>query len=155
MDLQRDFLEENGRMPVGKNDADPVIASANRLLKHAESAGWLQVFIKNEYRKADWIGNLFRKGAAIEGSIGAEIDPRIPLPTGALVVSKAKPDAFTNLALAEILRGAGIRIPVGVYPIEPECGTAVLSVVLCDRPSAHLSTPGSSPTFPVCDMAQS
>ncbi len=109
IDLQRDFLEENGRMPVGKNGADLVIASANRLLKHSESAGWLQVFIKNEYRKADWIGNLFRKGAAIEGSVGAEIDPRILFPAGALAVSKAKPDAFTNPVLAEIMSSAGIR----------------------------------------------
>jgi nicotinamidase-related amidase len=109
IDLQRDFLEENGRMPVGKNGAELVIASANRLLKHAESAGWLQVFIKNEYRKTDWIGNLFRKGAAIEGSAGAEIDPRVPFPAGAVVVSKARPDAFTNPALAKILTSAGIH----------------------------------------------
>jgi nicotinamidase-related amidase len=109
IDLQRDFLEENGRMPVGKNGAELVIASASRLLKYAESVGWLQVFIKNEYRKADWIGNLFRRGAAIEGSAGAEIDPRIPFRAGALVVSKARPDAFTNPALAEILTSAGIH----------------------------------------------
>jgi hypothetical protein len=48
-----DFFEENGWMPGGKKGAELVIASANRLLKPAESVGWLQVFMKNEYRNAD------------------------------------------------------------------------------------------------------
>jgi len=109
LDLQRDFLETSGRMPISAGDADMVIAAANRLVRHAESAGWQQIFIRNEFREADWIGNLFRRRAAIEGSVGAEIDPRVVFPTSSLVISKAKPDAFTNPALAEALRSAGIR----------------------------------------------
>jgi nicotinamidase-related amidase len=48
-------------------------------------------------------------GTLEEGSAGAEIDPRVPFPADALVVSKAKPNAFTNPALAEILTSAGIH----------------------------------------------
>jgi len=109
LDLQRDFLEASGRMPVSPGNADWVISSANRLVMHAERAGWKQIFIKNEFLKSDWIGNLFRKSAAIEGSVGAEIDPRVALPARSSVISKSKLDAFTNPALGEELKSAGIR----------------------------------------------
>lgn len=109
LDLQRDFLEMSGRMPISAGNADIVISSANRLVRHAERAGWKQIFIKNEFLKSDWIGNLFRKRAAIKGSLGAEIDPRVVFPAGSSVISKSRPDAFTNPALAEVLGSAGIR----------------------------------------------
>ncbi|MGD0885459.1 MAG: cysteine hydrolase [Thermodesulfovibrionales bacterium] len=109
LDLQRDFLESCGRMPISAGNADIIISSANRLVRHAERAGWKQIFIKNEFRKSDWIGNLFRKRAAIEGSVGAEIDPRVVFPTGSSVISKSRPDAFTNPTLDEILKSARIR----------------------------------------------
>jgi nicotinamidase-related amidase len=109
LDLQRDFLETGGRLPISAADADMVIAAANRLVRHGEKAGWQQIFITNEFRKSDWIGNLFRKSAAIEGTFGAEIDPRVIIPTGSSIISKSRPDAFTNPALAEVLKSAGIR----------------------------------------------
>lgn len=109
LDLQRDFLEANGRLPVTAEDADRVVASANRLSSHAEKSGWKLIFIKNEFRKADWIGNVFRKGAAIKGSAGAEIDPRVTVPSTASIVSKSSPDAFTNPELEEILKSESIR----------------------------------------------
>jgi len=96
-------------MSVGAINADILIATANRMLLHAEFAGWKVIFIKNEYRKADRIGNFFRKSAAIEGSIGAEIDRRIRVPAAATILPKSNPDAFTNLKLAEILKDAGIQ----------------------------------------------
>ena len=109
LDLQRDFLEGNGRMPVGTGNADRVIASANRLLQHAGNSGWKQIAIKNEFRRTDWLGNLFRHGAAIAGSVGAENDPRVHFPANITTLTKSMPDAFTNPALAEILHGSGIR----------------------------------------------
>jgi nicotinamidase-related amidase len=109
LDLQRDFLRTDGRMSVGAINADIVIATANRMLSHAEFAGWKLILIKNDYRKADRIGNFIRKGAAIEGSIGAEIDPRIRVPAAAAIFTKSKPDAFTNPKLAEIFKGEGIQ----------------------------------------------
>ena len=109
LDLQRDFLEGNGRMPVGTGNADRVIASANRLLQHAEHAGWMIVVIKNEFRRTDWLGNFFRHSAAVEGSAGAENDPRVHFPANVTTMAKSRPDAFTNPALAETLQGSRIR----------------------------------------------
>lgn len=109
LDLQRDFLDPNGRMPISTKNAGRVISSANRLSEHAAACGWLQIFIKNEFRKADRIGNFFRKGAAVEGTVGAEIDPRILIPANGLVMSKTTSDAFAQTALAGILENSGIR----------------------------------------------
>src|SRR5208282_3149341 len=109
LDLQRDFLEADGRMSVGVKNGARVITTANRLLRHARGAGWKEIFIKNEFPRADQIGNLFRNGAAIQGSVGAEIDPRIHLPADGLVLSRSKSDAFTNPVLAAVLGSLRIR----------------------------------------------
>ena len=109
LDMQRDFLETSGRMPISTKNANMIISSANLLLRHAEKVGWTQIFIKNEFRKSDWIGNLIRKNAAIKGSAGAEFDPRVAFTKNFSVISKSRPDAFSNPALAKILKSAGIR----------------------------------------------
>jgi len=109
IDLQRDFLEANGRMAVSAADASQVVSLANRLIQHGESAGWKLIFIKNEYPKSDLIGNLFRKGAAIEGSRGAELDPRVIVPFSGLVLTKSRPDAFTNPEVEETLTSGAVH----------------------------------------------
>lgn len=125
LDLQRDFLEADGRLTVGKENAEPVIQSANRLLSHAQSAGWKLVFVKNEFRKRDWIGNFFRNHAAIEGAAGAQIDPRVAVPATAPIFVKSRPDAFTNPGLEKMLRDASIRrlIVLGVMTEACVCAT--------------------------------
>ena len=109
LDLQRDFLEANGRMAVGVAEANQVVSLANHLIQHAQCAGWNLIFIKNEYPRADRLGNLFRKGAAIEGSAGAELDPRVAVPSTGVVLTKSRPECVTNPALAEALNAGAIR----------------------------------------------
>lgn len=125
LDLQRDFLEAGGRLTVGERHAAPVIESANRLLKHAAGADWKLIFVKNEFRKDDWLGNFFRNRAAIAGAAGAAIDPRVNLPPTAHVVSKSESDAFSNPALLEHLTAASTdRIVVlGVMTEACVCAT--------------------------------
>ena len=109
VDLQRDFLASDGRMPVRREHAGRVIDAANRLLNHADLVPWKTVFIKNAFRQDDWLGNLVRGKAAIEGSVGAEIDPRVMVPPDAEFVAKAQADAFSNPALASMLQAASIH----------------------------------------------
>jgi nicotinamidase-related amidase len=109
IDLQRDFLEANGRMAVSAVVASQVVSLANRLIQHGENAGWKLIFIRNEYPKSELIGNLFRKGAAIEGSRGAELDPRVIVPFSGLVLTKSRPDAFTNPELEETLASGAVH----------------------------------------------
>jgi len=108
LDLQRDFLQPDGRMTVGAN-ANKIIDAANLMLKHAEGAGWDIVFIRNEFPKSDWIGNFFRKGASIVGSTGAEMDPRILRPKNCSFFSKSQSDAFSNPALMAHLKDEKIQ----------------------------------------------
>ena len=126
IDLQRDFLETNGRLPVGGENADRVIATSLRILNHARTAGWKLIFIKNEFKKHDWRGNLSRNNAAIAASPGAEIDPRIPVPADAEIFSKAKSDGFSNPALEASLKASAIRqiVMLGLMTEECVCDTA-------------------------------
>jgi nicotinamidase-related amidase len=109
IDLQRDFLEAGGRQSVGPEKAGRVIETANRLVKHAAMAGWQIIFIKNEFSKNDWLGNLLRGGPAIQGSPRAEMDPRVMMPENASIIRKNKASAFTNPALDDLLRKLAIR----------------------------------------------
>ncbi len=109
IDLQRDFLEANGRQSVGPERAARVIETSNRLVKHAAVAGWQTIFIKNEFSKNDWFGNLLRGGSAIQGSAGAEMDPRVMVPENAPMIRKNKASAFTNPALEDLLKKSAIR----------------------------------------------
>ena len=129
IDLQRDFLETNGRLPVGGANADRVITTPLRLLNHALNLGWKLVFIKNEFAKNDWLGNFLRKNSAIAGSPGAEIDPRIPVPARAHIFSKAKSDAFSNPSLE----------PCGVLPIPQQGGFEWLIHQKADSPLVTLA----------------
>jgi nicotinamidase-related amidase len=130
IDLQRDFLETNGRLPVGRENADRVIAASLRILNHALTAGWKLIFIKNEFKKRDWLGNFSRNNSAIAGSPGAEIDPRIPVPGNAEIFSKAKSDAFSNPALEASLKVGSIRqiVMLGLMTEACVCATASSAV---------------------------
>ncbi len=116
IDLQRDFLQPSGRMFVGKRQADSVIECSQRLISFAQSNDLQPILIVNQFSAHDRLGNFFRRHAAIAGSVGAEIDPRI-VPQGFPCFTKDTSDAFSNTELNDFLRGQGIThlIIVGVY----------------------------------------
>jgi nicotinamidase-related amidase len=116
LDLQIDFLSDNGRMPVGSANAERVILAANRMIKIYEDRRWPIIVIYNQFKKTDKIANFFRKFAAIEGSEGGNMDPRIHVHDG-IFISKTKSSAFTNPDLSEHLKNMCIDNVVlcGVY----------------------------------------
>ena len=116
IDLQRDFLQPSGRMFVGKKQADSVIECARRLISFALSNDVQPILIVNQFSVHDRFGNFFRRYAAIAGSVGAEIDPRIAS-QGFPCFTKETSDAFSNAELNDFLRGQGIThlIIIGVY----------------------------------------
>jgi nicotinamidase-related amidase len=126
IDLQRDFLEASGRMPVEPEDAEVVVTVANRLLAHAQRVGWLPIFIKNEFSPNDGLGNLLRRGAAIAGSRGAEVDPRVSQPPDAPAFSKCRADAFTNPALQTFLQENEIHNLIAVGVMAEACVRATV-----------------------------
>jgi len=110
IDLQRDFLGAIGsRMPVDTAGAIAVISAANTVLAGKRLPGALPLLIVNRFAPKDLVGNFFRHRAAIDGSPGAELDPRIYPTAGVAVIPKRRPSAFTNPDLEGILAAQQVR----------------------------------------------
>lgn len=110
VDLQRDFLGAIGaRMPVDSVGAIGVISAANAVLGGKRLHGALPLLIVNRFRPRDLVGNFFRHRAAIEGTPGAEIDPRVHPTAGVAVIAKRRPSGFSNPELERTLAAHQVR----------------------------------------------
>jgi len=110
IDLQRDFLDSgNGRMPVDRPGAEAVVRAANGVLSGRVLAGALPVLVLSEFPRDAFIANFFRKNAAVAGSAGAMLDPRIENAGTARGFTKAAPSAFSNPELEKYLRAEGVN----------------------------------------------
>lgn len=110
MDLQRDFLDrEAGRMPVDERGAKATLRVANEVLSRALLADALPILVTNKFPAAARVANFFRHGAAISGTAGAELDPRLLRSGSELVVTKASANAFSNPELQRHLDLHGVK----------------------------------------------
>ena len=116
IDFQDDFLADDGRMPVARNQVEPVLAATRAAIAQAQARGDLIVQIGNEFRPHDLVGNLARRGAAVSGRPGTRWDPRFAAP-GAVYLAKWKGNAFCNPALEKLLREHRIQeiVVAGLY----------------------------------------
>jgi len=116
IDFQIDFLSDNGRMPVGEENANRIISTANRLIDIHKERHWPIIVIYNQFKKSDVIGNFFRKHAAVEESAGGRLDPRLYVDDAPLF-PKSSSSAFTNPNLSGYLRenSIGHVVICGVY----------------------------------------
>jgi nicotinamidase-related amidase len=119
MDLQRDFLADDGRMPVARDQVTGMLDATNALLARATELGLDVVYVRNAFSEWDVIGNLARNGAAVAGSDGARLDPRVRA-VGNAGFTKDQPDAFSNPELDAHLR-------------EHEIGRLVVAGVFADQ----------------------
>ena len=102
LDLQVDFVDPAGRLPISRDQISPVLAAANRAI--AAANGHLAVaYIGNEYGFWDIPGNWFRRGAAMKSSFGSALDPLVTRIAGAPYFAKHRGDAFSNDALERFL----------------------------------------------------
>ncbi|MBV8656422.1 MAG: cysteine hydrolase [Burkholderiales bacterium] len=118
LDLQVDFLDsKQGRMPVGERDAARIIAIAAALLSGSALEGALPVLVVNAFPQSQHVANFFRNHAALAGSAGAELDPRIRVPDGVRIFAKSEANAFSNPDLHTFLQSKSINrvCVVGVY----------------------------------------
>jgi nicotinamidase-related amidase len=116
VDMQKDFLDPKGRLPVDSGQARLIINKINLLLTGAKSTTTEIIYIGNEFSPSDRIGNWFRNHAAIRGEDGTGLIP------GLLVVndnyfSKSHPDAFSNRQFDRHLRDRKINelVITGVF----------------------------------------
>ncbi len=117
LDLQVDFLQANGRMPIAREQIAPVLGAANRAIAAAAASGVAVIYVGNEFTPWDLPGNWFRHGAAMRGTPGAALDPRLTRLADAPYFAKRGGDAFANPALADFVRMHRITAVVlcGVY----------------------------------------
>ena len=93
MDMQLDFLGENAKMPI-ENQAEDLIQTVNSIIDDYDSKGYKIIYIKNVFSKYS-IANFFRNKAAIEGTTGIEIDPRVKI-VSENIFEKKRSSAFSN-----------------------------------------------------------
>ncbi len=125
LDLQRDFLEARGRMPIDGAQVEPLLVASNALIDRAAMNGAPVVYIVNAFPPSQWFLNVLRRGAARVGTYGAEMDPRVHIAPGGTFTKDAG-DAFTNPALGAFLRERAVErlLLGGVFA--PACVRATL-----------------------------
>jgi nicotinamidase-related amidase len=110
MDLQRDFLDGGaGRMPVDVQGAQAVLRVANDVLAKRSLADALTILVLNQFPASARIANFFRKGAAISGSAGAELDRRLERSGSEKLITKSSSSAFSNPELEPLLRAHHVK----------------------------------------------
>ena len=109
MDLQTDFLAAEGaKMPVAASDAERILATANKVFSGALLDSALRVVVVNRFPRSARIANFFRHYAALAGTAGAELDPRLRPNGVAKIIAKAAPSAFSNPELDALLKAAAV-----------------------------------------------
>lgn len=105
LDMQRDFLQPEGKLQVEPSQVEPLLERVNLLLDRvACCAPQVEVvYIRNTFSPDDTIANWFRNGAAVRSTTGAQLDPRLRRVAGASF-DKEAPDAFSNAAFDRHLR---------------------------------------------------
>lgn len=137
IDFQDDFLADDGRMPVARDQVEPVLVAAGAAIAAAQARGDLIIQIGNEFKPNDLMGNLMRRGAAVSGTAGTRWDPRLAAP-GAVYIAKWKSDAFCNPDLEKLLREHRIQdvIVAGLYA--RACVSATTRAALARGFQAHV-----------------
>jgi len=86
LDMQEDFLGENAKLPISREQIPALTAVVNGLIDDFERNGRQIIYVKSEFPKIA-LGNRIRHHAAIEGSPGTNIYGKIRI-TGKAVFSK-------------------------------------------------------------------
>jgi nicotinamidase-related amidase len=94
LDMQEDFLGENAKMPINKEQIPAITAVVNDLIDDFEKNSQMIIYVKSEFPKHA-LGNRIRHYSAIGGTPGTEIYGKIKI-IGNTVFSKQDPDAFSN-----------------------------------------------------------
>ncbi len=100
LDMQTDLLAANGRFPVAQEQVAGAINKTNQAIKEAAACSIPVVYINNGFWPWD-PGNLFRGRCCIRNQIGAELDPRVYVLSGAPEFIKSRASAFSSPEFAQ------------------------------------------------------
>lgn len=116
IDMQRDFLQPNGRRPVAQNQVEPMIKATNAMIDAMRKAPMPVIYIENEFSPFQFVFGLSNDWAAQRYEAGSALDPRIDNWAG-VYFGKAAKNAFTNSQLVTHLKiiDCGTLVVAGVY----------------------------------------
>lgn len=89
VDVQKEFVDSGGSLPVASQQVEPMLAATNRLLESARSLGVEVLYVTSE------------------SPAGGDFDPRLKRSAGP-VFPKGRADAFSNRDLERYLRSRAI-----------------------------------------------
>jgi nicotinamidase-related amidase len=101
IDMQIDYIDENGKFPIERSQINSLIETVNNIIADFNDNDYQIIYIKRLFRKND-IQNIFRNFAVIEGTAGAEIDPKINIVSDD-IFDKYTPSAFSNKRFEDFL----------------------------------------------------
>lgn len=115
IDMQKDFLDVGGKLPVDSVQGNMALDTINAILDSVRSENALIVYIGNEFEQSD-SDNEGRKYAAIKGSDGSKLCSRLRI-VGNTYFAKNQGDAFSNEAFDRFLRDQAVTnlIVTGLY----------------------------------------
>jgi nicotinamidase-related amidase len=141
IDLQQDFLSDSGKMPVARGHVAPLLTATRAAMARFQAERRPIVAIGNEFRRTDFVMNVLRRNAAIEGSPGAAWDARIPF-GDAKYFPKWGGDSFGNPKLEPWLREKNIKTLVICGLMARACVTATVKSALKRGFSVYLIDDG-------------
>ena len=101
IDMQIDYIDKNGKFPIEKSQIDNLLKTTNEIIEEYNTKGYYIIYLRNLFKKNN-AGNPSRNYAAIEGTAGAEIDPRINIVSN-YIFDKYSPTAFSSASFENFL----------------------------------------------------
>ena len=95
IDMQIDYIGENARYSVENSQIDNLIGITNEIIEYFNQNNFTIIYLRRIFRENDW-QNIFNNYAAIEGTIGVEIDPRMSI-VSENIFDKYTASAFSNM----------------------------------------------------------
>ncbi len=123
LDLQNDFLKQDGRLPIHADYSQKIIDYLNTRLNYSDFDEVISV--ENSFSKYDVFGNIFRNWSAIKGSRGQKLDDRLNIKPDK-VFFKSFPNALSNKQLKQYLVD---NRPDGIYVAGVFTHQCVLSTI--------------------------
>jgi len=95
IDMQIDYIGENARLPIEKNQVNNLIITVNKIIDEYHNNNYKIIYTRRVFKTND-IKNKFNNYAVVEGTPGVEIDPRIIIVTEN-IFDKYAPSMFSNI----------------------------------------------------------
>jgi nicotinamidase-related amidase len=129
IDLQQSFLSSGGSSTIAEDQVEPLIKAVNSMVETARQQAVPVIYIKDEYSRFRFLGNMARNDAALRFEPGSAFDPRVD-DVGGVYFTKQCEDGFSNDYFGSHLEtiSAGQLIIAGVHADRSVLATAKTAI---------------------------